>query len=361
VGIPLGEAEGMFKLIKLGKGCIYHITGTLRGHRCRESTHTNSLPYAKEKLAQRTREILDLTTYGQKVTAVFADAVNLYLANKGETVGAYDLKAISKLNERFGGRRLSSLTQEDVNAFCTESYPRSGPHGLDRQVYTPLIAIYRMAAENNPPHCELPRFKRPKKPDPVLVRYATDDDIAKLLPHGSERLQAAILFITFTAARGSEVCRLRERDVNWDRQTAVLVRTKTKPRVVPLAPSVYEAMLKLRECKGPLFGFTLCSSLNQALERACRRAHVERFTSHEIGRHAFAARLLAQGHRLKEVQEAGGWATYRMVAEVYGHLERSAVDAVVRSADTNLTGLRGLSEKVVRIQRPKKTTRSMST
>ena len=339
----------MLKLIKLGKGGIYHITGTLRGVRCRESTHTTSRPYAEEKLAQRQREILDLTTYGQKATAVFADAVTLYLANKGETLGAYDLKAINKLNDRFGVRRLSSITQADINAFCREFYRRSGPHGLDRQVYTPLIAIYRMAANSEPPLCELPRFKRPTKPERRVVRYATDDDIAKLLPHASDRLQAAILFLTFTAARGSEACRLVDRDVNWDRQTALLVRTKTKPRVVQLAPSVYEAMLRLRGRRGPFFGFTLCSSLNQALERACERARIERFTSHEIGRHAFAARLLGQGRTLKEVQEAGGWATYRMVAEVYGHLERSAVDAVVRGADTKLTGLRDLSKKVVRI------------
>jgi integrase len=344
----------MLKLIKLGKGGTYHITGTLRGVRCRESTHTTSLPYAEEKLAQRQREILDLTTYGQKSTAVFADAVSLYLTNKGETLGAYDLKAINKLNERFDARRLASITQEDVNTFCKEVYPRSGPHGLDRQVYTPLIAICRMAAKNEPPLCELPRFKRPTKPEREGVRYATDDDIAALLPHASDRLQAAILFLTFTGARGSEACRVRNRDVNWERQTALLVRTKTKPRVVPLAPSVYEAMLKLRGSPGFLFGFTLCSSLNQAIERACRRAGIERFTSHEVGRHAFAARLLGQGRTLKQVQDAGGWATYRMVAEVYGHLELSAVHAVVRGADTNLTGLMGSSKKVVRIQRSKK-------
>lgn len=77
-------------------------------------------------------------------------------------------------------------------------------------------------------------------------------------------------------------------------------------------------------------------------------------TSHKVGRHAFAKRLLAQGYTLKEVQEAGGWLSYRMVAEIYDHLEKSAMDAAVRSSDTNLTQLLDPSSNVVPIQRRKK-------
>jgi site-specific recombinase XerD len=76
-------------------------------------------------------------------------------------------------------------------------------------------------------------------------------------------------------------------------------------------------------------------------------------TSHKIGRHAFAARLLRQGKTLKEVQEAGGWSkkSYRLLAEIYGQLEQSAVDASVRSADTNLARILDGGEKASRIQR----------
>ena len=59
-------------------------------------------------------------------------------------------------------------------------------------------------------------------------------------------------------------------------------------------------------------------------------------SSHKIGRHAFAARLLREGHSLRVVQDAGGWKVARMVTDHYGHLERSQVDAAVSSAGTNL-------------------------
>jgi hypothetical protein len=57
---------------------------------------------------------------------------------------------------------------------------------------------------------------------------------------------------------------------------------------------------------------------------------IDYYTSHRVGRHAFAARLLAEGKSLRFVMEAGGWATIQIVAETYGHLERSYVDDALR-------------------------------
>ncbi len=54
-------------------------------------------------------------------------------------------------------------------------------------------------------------------------------------------------------------------------------------------------------------------------------------SSHRIGRHAFPARLLRDGHSLKLVQEAGGWKAARMVSDHYGHLERSQISAAIKT------------------------------
>ena len=183
---------------------------------------------------------------------------------------------------------------------CRRAIP-SGPLGLDRQVYTPLIANYRVAAKAQ--LCELPRFTRPARPKRKAVSFAKDDTRVALLPHCGERLRAALLFVSFTGARASECCRLEDADVDWGRHEALLSHTKNgEPRVVPLAGLVYEALAKLRGASGPLFGFGQRHSFNQAIARACRRAGLPVMTSHKLGRHAFAARLLSQGHTLKDVK-----------------------------------------------------------
>ena len=107
-----------------------------------------------------------------------------------------------------------------------------------------------------------------------------------------------------------------------------------------MAPSVYEAMLPFKG-RNPFFGCRDRFHLNRMIARACKRAGVPPITSHKIGRHSFAARLLAQGLSLKAVQQAGGWSedSIAMLAKHYGHLEQSALDAAVRSSDTNLAQL----------------------
>jgi len=200
-----------------------------------------------------------------------------------------------------------------------------------------MVSIWREA--HGAGMCGPHEFRRPKKPERETVVFATDEDIAKLLCRGP---RVAILLLTFTGARASEVCRITAADVDWEMRTVLLRKTKNgKPRVVPLTPMTLEALLPLRQAGGPLCGYANRWRLNRALETACEAAGVPVMTSHQVGRHAFAARLLRQGKTLKEVQEAGGWsaASMPMVAATYAHLEKSAVDAAVRGADTTLAQL----------------------
>lgn len=134
--------------------------------------------------------------------------------------------ARTSLNAHFGNWRMADIQQADVVAFCKATYPRCGPHGLDRQVFTPLIAIWRRAAKAN--LCEMRLFERPEKPDRKPINPPDDAVIAKLIPHCSLRLAAAVLLMTFTGARVSEACRLTERSIDWARGEATLLRTKKR-------------------------------------------------------------------------------------------------------------------------------------
>lgn len=343
----------MLELKRRGKKGIFYIFGTLGGERIRESTKTASEPHAQAKLAKRQCEILDRLTFGEERTSTFDEAVDLHLTKKEGTIQPYDAKYIKALSDKFGTWRIADITELEVSKWAKLTYPRCGPKGLNRQVYTPLIAILHRAAAAK--MCLVPTFTRPEEPDRVMVNPAKDSEIAGLLPCCTDRLQACTLLMSFTAARASEACRLHEDDIDWEERKATLRLTKNgTPRVVPLAGLVFEALWKLRGRKGQIFGFKTRHSLNQALERACKRAKLRVMTSHEVGRHAFAARLLGQGYTLKQVQEAGGWKSYKMVADTYGHLEKSAVHDAMRVSDNKLAQLMDAGGNVVRIQAAKK-------
>ena len=332
----------MLKLTQRGK--IYYITGTLRGRRYRESTGTDSRPHAEALLAKRQNEILDRDVFGEKRTALFAEAVLLYVEGGGEA------RFLNPLLNRWGGRRLEETTAAEAARAARDMYPGRTAATLDRQLYTPLNAVLRKAAKAG--LSELRVFDRPK----VRRRPVTIPDESWLwsfLPHANASLQAIVLFMSFTAARVAEACRLQWADVDFARKKALLGITKNgKPRVVALAPIVIDALLKLERSTGPVFGYAARWSVNQAIERACRRGGLAYYSSHKIGRHSFAARLLRAGHSTRLVQVAGGWSSIGIVAEHYGHLEQTEVDRAVTSVGTQLTQSPGPTpENVIPIKR----------
>lgn len=372
----------MLTLKKTGKKDTYQITGTVHGQRIRQSTGTSSYEHAEKQRLDLELELLDRHTWGETKTTVFAEAAVLYMTNGGER------RFMNPLLDEFGTMRMAEITDMMVSDFCTRRYPGCGPAGLNRQVYTPLIAVFRRAAKAK--ICALPHFQRPVKKRRKTIKYAKDDYLAQYLPECSVRLYAASMLLSFTGARAAECCRLEDADVDWDARTAILHETKNgDPRVVVLAPLVYEAMIPLRGRRGPLFGFKTRFSLNQAIERAIDRVNrkggaihfdyvkrpdgkkdrvrvvdgpliLDYLTSHQIGRHAFAARFLKQGGTLKELQEAGGWKSFKIVAETYGHLEKSSVHNAVRNSDKELSKLIRKPENVVQIQEVRELKSTMS-
>ncbi len=310
------------------KNGIWIIRGTLRGQPYWESTGTNSKPHAEAIFARRHQDLLDAATFGPERLTCFAEAVTIYLSAGGEA------RFLEPLVLAFGPRRLADITQSDVLRFITERYPTTGPAGLNRQVFTPLIAVYNAAhkARMGPAPC----FQRPDLTRRGQVRFAPDAHIERILPKCSERLVGAIMLMTLGGARVAEACRVVDTDIDWTAATVLLRKTKNgKPRVIQAGAALMLALRPLRGRPGPLFGFAGRHSLNQALERACLRAGLEPYSSHEIGRHAFAARLLAEGRTLLEVQKLGGWQSYRIVAETYGHLEQSSLDEASRATGAN--------------------------
>lgn len=322
----------MLRLIRRGKAGIFTITGHVAGRRYHESTRTNSRPHAEAILAKRQKDIHDRLAFGQERLTCFAEAVSIYLAQGGEA------RFLEPLTLALGPRRLIDITQADVLALIASRYPTTGPQGLNRQVYTPLIAVFNAARKAG--MGPAPPFTRPKVKRRGEVRYASDAEIATLIGHASPQLVAAIMTMTLGGARASEACRLTADDIDWSRGTVTLRTTKTgKPRVIHAGAALMAALQPVKGATGPLFGYGQRYSLNQALRRACKRSGLPAYSTHEVGRHAFAARLLREGRTLIEVQKLGGWQTYRMVAEVYGHLEQSALDEASRQTGADFAQL----------------------
>lgn len=204
------------------------------------------------------------------------------------------------------------------------------------------------------------------------VEYANDVWMRLFMENAHARIALTVLFMTLTpsigaptltAARVSEACNVaspRGRSNARDGPP-----TEDQERQGPSRHSAAEAgrtaasmMLSQELIDGgqSVFGYSGRWSVNQAIERVCDKVNLkagairlekvedktekrrvilgplalEYYSSHQVGRHAFAAQLLAEGKSLRLVQEGGGWAGIQIVAEAYGHLAQSHVDDALR-------------------------------
>lgn len=315
------------KLIRRKGSPYFHIYGTASGYRYRLSTQTDRRETADALRLKLEREAAERRAKGDAAVSTIAQCAIYYVRQGGEA------RFLEPLVRRWGDWRVGDLTPAEITRAAHELYPERSPAWHVRAVFTPINAMLTAAAKAG--LCTWTRVPGPAVKRPPITA-ASDDHIAQLLPHCGVRLAALVLFLTFTGSRISEACRLEWAHVDLDGAEAMLTITKSGgSRRLPLAPPVVAALraiIATRPKAGPVFGYADRWSARNALKRATERAGLDWLSSHKLGRHAFASRLLRDGHSLPVVTAAGGWASPSMVSQVYGHLERSHVDSAVTSA-----------------------------
>jgi integrase len=318
------------------RGGVYQVSGTVkipgrkRGVRVRESTGTGRLRDAETYRDKLRQEVVEREIHGPGHTLTVAGCIIIYLEKGGEK------RFIGPILEKFGTTRISELSADKISQFAIERYGHMAPASVKRFFYTPLNAAIRKGCKE---HRISPISFEPPRVEKAVVIAAPAGWFPDFFQAAHFRIAVMVLFLTTTGARVSEACRLAIEDCMFDHPKgprALLQRTKNgKPRMVPLTPVLASAMQKLiqaDEATKPtdrVFGYSSRWSVNQAIERVCRNANLKYYSSHKLGRHAFAARLLDDGKTLHHVKDAGGWSSIQIVDEAYGHLENNGTDASI--------------------------------
>lgn len=313
------------KLTKKKERKNWYIRGTHLGIAVHESTKTDRRGTAERVLARKIVEVerrafnLETPDDDEKPELTFVDAVAMYIDAGG------DDRFLTPLIGYFRHTLMNDIGQREVDAAARGLYPRGKPATRVRNVYVPLSAIRSLGADNG--LCEAKRIRRPKVVK-VNRKPAPPEWIVALLPHCNERLSAMILFMNLTGARVGEALALTWDDVDLNRAEALIKQTKINQlRLVDLPSVLVAAIANIEGRKGKVFGYTNRSSVYNAVRRACKKAKLPYYSTHQFGRHAMATEMLKRNFTVKHVQEAGGWKSERLVLETYGHLERSDLKA----------------------------------
>lgn len=278
----------------------------------------------------------------------FEQAVETFLATGGDGRFLND-----RLLDQIGDYPCNAIDDAVMAAAARALYPTAAPATLNRQLFTPVISVLRQASKNKDWRPDLQRPKGYWKLKPA--RAPSDNWFALLKPHCRPSLWALIVFCTTTSRRASDALRCKPSDYSPEDGTIYIGKTKDgKDIVVQVGPQMAASLGDFNWQAGPgLFGHYTWENrrnLYRDLKLACKKAGVPYFTPHKAGRHAFAKRFLKAGYSLAHLMAAGGWATARVPAELYGAFEYSEVaEDAKQVGEAFMTKIDGLEDNVVEL------------
>lgn len=242
-------------LTKFKRGDTYYIRGTVsavgpdgekRSVSFYKSSGTSDRSIAETIRIQTENRILNEIVHGKARVLTFREAAENYLETGASGRFLLDINkdGVERgLMVHFGDTNLSRITQEVLDKAAREMYPTATPETLNRQVYTPFIAVWNHAFASEP--SMIRKWRRPRKAKgtnvSVLKKQRSGDrpvsyDHAAVFVSAMSPSPAMVMTLLFyTGLRPIEALALRAEDVDIARRWIVVRYSKTgEPRGVPM-------------------------------------------------------------------------------------------------------------------------------
>lgn len=259
-----------------------------------------------------------------------------------------DTVSIKKRGQKFEIRRIDRWLgngQDEADSLCfislSDLQPKHFTDWRDRRLtevavgtvlreWTVLSSICNTCAKewgwlrDNP----MSKVKRPAEPDSRTRRLqegefdqlmiATQYSIDIPPQSKSERIGAAIVFAIETAMRAGEICNMAWEDVNLDKRTVYLPKTKNgNPRTVPLsttAVNVLKGLQSLDDCQRRCFGLK-SDSLDVNFRKIRNKCLIDDLHFHDLRREALTR--LAKKVDVLNLAKISGHTDLRILQKVY--------------------------------------------
>lgn len=215
------------KIIKRKGSPFWYVRGTVKSISIFEST---GFPHADKKRpsanaekyrASREQELESVSLGGKKDKASFSDAVELYLSNGGSP------RHLGKIVEELGPIRLQDFDQQIIVNAAKRIFPNSSAASLNRQFFTPFIAVWNCASVGQNALCNQVKWERPYLGGTKsLQRPLTYEDVVKFINCCPPHMAKVMLFLFYTGVRPIEAIELQADNVFLEEKWAVLVNTK---------------------------------------------------------------------------------------------------------------------------------------
>ncbi|NLI99416.1 site-specific integrase [bacterium] len=325
----------------------WYVRYTRNGKRRMLSTGETDKTQALLKVGEIQRRIENETAQGIPADAprTFAAYANEYLeyskAHKKISSFRRDETSLNQILPAFGDMKLSEITTRDIEQFQTQRSLKVAPATANRDMETIKHMMNKAVDWNYIKANPARQIKRLRTPPPPTRFLSCEERDRLLFECSANPMLWAIVFTALeTGMRRGELMGLTWKDINFERRSILLMRTKNnEQRMIPISDKLLPVLERLnierkgqtvfRKPDGRPYG-----NWRKAFETACNRAGVVDFRFHDL-RHTFASYLVMAGVDIRTVQELLGHKDIKMTLR-YSHLSRPHLLDAVNKGGTNL-------------------------
>jgi site-specific recombinase XerD len=300
--------------------------------------------------------VLPSHVLGPTVASFFHEQYLPYIKSYKRSWDTDDSMMRNHLVPKLGHKHMGTLTPPDVAIFVEQMKSEGYAPGTCNRALVLLRYGFTLALRWKVPGVVSNPVKEVKnlRNDNKIERFLTNDQMTRLMAEvrdsESSMLQHIVLFLLYTGARKREVLDATWADVDWERKSWRIPKTKSgKIRHIPLSVGALQLLGRLRDESAPRgeVGHAIMTEWLQrpifanpktglpyvsffySWDAARKRAGLPELRVHDL-RHSFASFLVNAGRSLYEVQELLGHADIRTTSR-YAHLSRERLFAAVEA------------------------------
>ncbi len=311
------------------------------------SGHTETLPLEslERDAVDRRAELMSRKAKGDRIVVTkltFGDVADLWIESiraraKPKTMKTYESVLKIHLRPRFGQRKLTELSIDDVASMIAELQGQGKKAWTIRSILTVLSRVFAHAIRQGwvvaNPVKGLDRTERPKS-DQAKMRILSSDEIEKVIKHTPKTYRVLLTTLTFTGMRISEALALTWAQIDFAAGLITVGKSKTAAgtgREIVLMPGLGKVLREHKLASGYSTDDDLVfvtssggavspqamrrDGLGKALERAC----VDHIRLHDL-RHTFASILIGEGMDVTFVADQLGHANPGITLSIYAKL-----------------------------------------
>ena len=295
--------------------------------------HSKSLKTADPKTAKKIQTLLDARLAQSKYLLseplkpiTLSEFRRLYIqtyssVNKSERTTDLDNRALKTLERYIGNLKLSEVTPQLIEEFKSDRILNVNPTTLNIELRC-IRAAFNLAIEwdylkTNP----LSKTKQLKVPDSINPKFMNIVQLQAFLNCIDDIVHLALFsFYSSTGARRNEALGLEWADVDFDKSTALLRKTKGgKARVIPLRSTLKVLMEDLPHQSEYVFPFRP-DFVNKLFRRYAKKSGLPKHFSIHSLRHSFLTYAVSSSKDLRGAQSLAGHSRIS-TTEIYLHTQ----------------------------------------